>query len=94
LSATPADRDTRTAFDGIADGVETSGLCSESAVELAFLGHPLEGFFGTLDAILVVIAFGGKQLHDPIRTICGHVADRPRRKIDGLANLKFVLFQL
>src|SRR5690349_7489000 len=36
------------------------------AVELAFLGHALEGFIGALDAVLVILTVRRKQLHDPI----------------------------
>ena len=66
---------------------------STVAIELAFLGHAFERFGGALDAVLVVVAVGWKQLHDSISAVAGHVADRPRREEDGLTDLELVLFQ-
>lgn len=63
------------------------------AIELALLGYALERFIGALDAILVVVAFGGKQLNDPIGVVGSHVANGPGREVDRLTDLELVLFQ-
>jgi hypothetical protein len=74
--------------------VDSAGeLTSTIAVELTFLSDAFERFFGALDAVLVVIAIGGKQLHHSIAAIAGHMTDRPGRKVDRMADLELMLFQ-
>src|SRR5262249_5936147 len=63
------------------------------AVELALLGHAFERLVGAFDAVLIIVAVGRKQLDDPVRVVGGHMANRPRREVHGLANLKLMLFQ-
>ena len=63
------------------------------AIELAFLGYAFKGFFGALDAILVVLAVGGKQFHDAIGTVRRHMADWPRGEVNGVTDLELMLFQ-
>ena len=63
------------------------------AVELTFLGHAFKRFFGALDAVLVVIAIGGKQLDHPIAAVAGHMTDRPGREVDRMTDLELMLFQ-
>src|SRR5207237_534511 len=55
---------------------------SAGAVELTFLGNAFECLAGALDAVLVIVAVRGKQFHDPIGAVGGHMADRPGCKID------------
>jgi hypothetical protein len=62
-------------------------------IELAFLGDALEGFAGTLDPILVVVAIEGHQFDDLVGSVGGHMPDRPRREINRLADVEFVIFQ-
>jgi hypothetical protein len=66
---------------------------STIAVELTFLGHAFERFFGALDAVLVVIAIRGKQFDHPIAAVAGHMPDRPGREVDGMTDLELMLFQ-
>jgi hypothetical protein len=61
--------------------------------ELAFPRHALERLIGVLDAVLVIGAVGGEQPYDLIGTVAGHVANRTRREVDGLADLKLVFLQ-
>src|SRR5262249_10762562 len=68
-------------------------VVSARKFELAFPGHALEGFARTFDAVLVVGSVVGKQSHDLIGAVGNHVADRARREVDGLTNLKLVFFQ-
>jgi hypothetical protein len=63
------------------------------AIELAFLGDAFKRFASAFDAVLVIIAVGWKQLYDSVGTVGGHVADRPRREEDDLADLELMLFQ-
>jgi hypothetical protein len=64
-----------------------------SELELTFPGHALERLARTLDPVLEIGSVGGKQLHDLIGAVGGHVADRTRCEVDGLTDLEFVLFQ-
>src|SRR5712691_4453516 len=66
---------------------------STGILELAFPGHPLERFVGILDAVLVIGSVGGKQPHDLVGAVGGHMADGTRREVDGLTDLKLVFFQ-
>jgi hypothetical protein len=63
------------------------------AIELAFFGNAFKRFAGALDAVLVVVAVGRKQLHHSIGTVSRHMTDRPRRKENELTDLKLMLFQ-
>src|SRR5262249_41362242 len=58
--------------------------------ELAFPRHPLERLVRIFDAILVIGAVGGEQLHHLIGTVGDHVTNRTRREVDSLADLKLV----
>src|ERR1700761_5666329 len=51
--------------------------------ELAFPGDPLESFGRTLDAILGVVAFGGKLADHLIGSARGRTRDVARSEIDG-----------
>jgi hypothetical protein len=42
---------------------------------------------------LIVVAVGGKQLHHAVGAVRGHVTDRSRGEVDGVTNLKLMLFQ-
>ena len=61
--------------------------------ELAFPRNALERLIGVLDAVLVVGAVGGKQPHHLIGAVGNHVANRTRREVDGLTDLKLVFLQ-
>jgi hypothetical protein len=61
--------------------------------ELAFPHHALERLVRILDAVLVVGPVGRKKLHNLIRAVGGHMADRARREVDGLTDLKLVFLQ-
>src|SRR5262249_35131083 len=53
----------------------------------------LERLMRVLDAVLVIRAVGGKQLYDLIGAVGDHVANRTRREVDVLADLKLVFLQ-
>jgi hypothetical protein len=61
--------------------------------ELAFPDNAFERFLWVLDPILVIGSVGRKQLHHLIGAVGNHVTDGPGREIDGLADVKLVLFQ-
>jgi hypothetical protein len=61
--------------------------------ELTFPRHALERLIRVLDAVLVIGAVRGKQPYDLIGTVGGHVANRTRREVDGLADLILVFLQ-
>src|SRR5205823_6285771 len=61
--------------------------------ELAFPRNALERLIGVLDAILVVGPVRGKQLHDLVDAVGHHVADRTRREVDVLTDLKPMFLQ-
>src|ERR1700688_100054 len=60
------------------------------AVELTFLGHALEGLAGTLDPVLVVIAFRRQQLYHGVATGGGGTAECRRGEVNRLAHLILV----
>src|SRR3974390_827537 len=60
-------------------------------VELAFLGHTLEGFGRTLDPVLAVVAIGRKQTDHLVGTAGGRTRDIAGSEIDSLTNVVFVL---
>src|SRR5258705_7169856 len=60
------------------------------AIELAFLGDPLMRLAGALDAILPIIAFGGKHLRDLVDVARAAAAMGPGHIKDGLADLELV----
>jgi hypothetical protein len=66
---------------------------SAGKFELAFPGHALERLIRIFDAVLVIGAVGGEQLHHLIGTIGDHVTNRTRREVDSLADLKLVFLQ-
>src|SRR5665213_2217502 len=76
----------------IPDHVEDTALRDHalSAVELTFLGHALEGFAGTLDPVLVVVAFRRQQLHDGIAADGGGAAEGRRSEINRLSDVVLV----
>src|SRR5262249_3077334 len=53
----------------------------------------LERLIRIFDAVLVIGAVGGEQLHHLIGTIGDHVTNRTRREVDSLADLKLVFLQ-
>src|SRR5919204_5492521 len=61
--------------------------------ELTFPRHALERLIRVLDPVLVIGAVGGKQPYDLIGAVGGHVANRTRREVDGLADLILVFLQ-
>jgi hypothetical protein len=63
---------------------------SAIAVELAFLGHALEGLAGTLNPVLMFVTFGGQQLHNLVATTGPGTSRRAGGKINRLAHMKFV----
>jgi hypothetical protein len=63
------------------------------AIELTFLGDPLEGFFVAFDAVLMLVTIERKKLHDLISPIGTHVTERLRREIDRLTEPKLVCVQ-
>src|SRR2546425_10994213 len=69
------------------------GANSAGKFELAFPGHALERLVRIFDAVLVIGAVGGEQPHHLIGTVGDHVANRTRREVDGLADLKLVFLQ-
>src|SRR6516162_4995424 len=69
------------------------GANSAGKFELAFPGHALEHLIRIFDAILVIGAVGGEQLHHLIGTVGDHVTNRTRREVDALADLKLVFLQ-
>src|SRR5262250_2689864 len=66
---------------------------SAGKFELAFPGHALERLIRIFDAILVIGAVGGEQLHHLVGTIGDHVTNRTRREVDSLAALRLVFLQ-
>jgi len=60
------------------------------AVELAFLGHALEGFPRTLDPVLVFVPIGRQQLDDFIAAAGAGTPHGAGGKINRLADVKFV----
>jgi hypothetical protein len=66
---------------------------STRAIELAFLGDPLESFLGALDAVLMLVTIRRKKLHDLISPIGAHVTERLRREINRLTEPKLVCVQ-
>jgi hypothetical protein len=66
---------------------------SAGKFQLAFPGHALERLIRIFDAVLVIGAVGGEQPHHLIGTVGDHVANRTRREVDGLADLKLVFLQ-
>jgi hypothetical protein len=70
-----------------------TGLPGSSIFELAFPDHALERFVRILNAVLVIGSVGREQLDDLISAVGGHMADRTRGEIDGLANAKLVFPQ-
>src|SRR5262245_42276573 len=70
-----------------------TAVLDASDLELAFPGHALESLARTLDPILVIGPVGGKQLHNLIGAVGGHMADRTRCEVDGLTDFEFVFFQ-
>ena len=69
------------------------GANSAGKLELAFPGHALEHLIRIFDAILVIGAVGGEQLHHLIGTVGDHVTNRTRREVDSLADLILVFLQ-
>src|SRR5215468_46605 len=59
--------------------------------ELAFLGHPLESFARTLDAILAIIAFGRQQTNHLIGAAGGRTRHIACSEIDTRSNSVLVL---
>src|SRR6476660_3191636 len=70
-----------------------SGANSAGKFELTFPGHALERLIRIFDAILVIGAVGGQQLHHLIGAVGDHVTNRTRREVDSLADLKPVFLQ-
>src|SRR5262249_38750610 len=66
---------------------------SAGKFELAFPGHALERLIRIFDAILVIGAVGGEQLHHLIGAVSDHVTNRTRGEVDALADLKLVFLQ-
>jgi hypothetical protein len=66
---------------------------STRILELAFPHDALERLVRILDAILIIGPVRGKQFHDLIGAVGGHMADRAGREVDGLTDLKLVFFQ-
>src|SRR5215470_996430 len=66
---------------------------SAGKFELAFPGHALERLIRIFDAILVIGAVGGEQLHHLIGAVGDHVTNRTRGEVDALADLKLVFLQ-
>lgn len=66
---------------------------SARAIELAFLGDPLKGFVGALDAVLMLVAIRRQKFHDLISPVRSHVTERLRREIDCLTEPKLVCVQ-
>src|ERR1022692_5257277 len=64
------------------------------AVELAFLGDAFEGLAGTLDPVLVVVAFRRQQLEHRIAAGGGGAAKRRRGEVNRLADLVLVRHDL
>src|SRR5436309_13750586 len=62
-------------------------------LELAFPHDALERLVRIFDAVLIVGPVRGKQLHDLVGAVGGHVADWAGREVDGLTDLKLVFFQ-
>jgi hypothetical protein len=62
------------------------------ALELAFLGHPLESLLRVSDAVLVLIAIKRKQLDDLVASISGRSIERPCHVTDRLPHGIFVRF--
>ena len=60
------------------------------AVELAFLGHALERLAGTLNPVLMFVAFGRQQLHNLVAAAGPGTSHRTGGKINRLAHMKFV----
>src|SRR6516165_8843807 len=59
--------------------------------ELTFLGDPLEGLAGTLDAVLAVVTVGWKQADHLVCSARGRPRNIAGSKIDGRPNRKLVL---
>ena len=76
-------------------GINYVGLSTNSAraVELTFLGDPLKGLVGALDAVLMLVAIGRKKFHDLISAIGAHMTKRLRREINRLTEPKLVCVQ-
>ena len=60
--------------------------------QLAFLGDPLEGLRGALDAVHQIAAFGRQQPQDLVLAGRRRKSPPPRRQIDGLSDLVFVIW--
>src|SRR5262245_50171933 len=59
--------------------------------ELAFLGHPLEGFARALDAILAIVAFGRQQTDHLVGAAGGRTRHIACSEIDSRSNRVLVL---
>src|SRR5262245_35988621 len=89
----------RRAADGVSHRLRASAWTrtvgrSAVALELTFLGDPLECLAGALDAILIIIPVRRQQLDDLIAAAGTGPTHRARGEIDGLSDRELVGFQL
>ena len=75
------------------DGGSQRLATSTRVFELAFPYDALERLVRILDAVLIIGPVRGKQLHDLVGAVGGHVPNWAGREVHRLTDLKLVLFQ-